>query len=795
MEKMGGQDSRILQEQNVEESESVKVIIGFSEVSFLYEENEKLPLTELLQKFPAELEVFLEEGAKEMVAVSWECSDDYENTEYEIYSFVPTFSEGYVLSEDLTDFDLPYAEVTIAEEESEEEARIAYAANPNSTLTIDAYLGVTGDIVSWLKTHQLDNYYVGTPFKSIRAGSAAACIRPKGEYSSNAGMNCAGFVSSVMKKMGGNLSKIVARGSGSYANASNWTTTVSQKNIKSYRYTSISAMLASGKLEKGDLIYFEPNWGISGSDCHIGFFWGDFSSDNKFWHSATGQGNAITKIKSVSNYRYVYIFKTQKRGTLKLNVSTSTGESANLKGTVYKLYNSSGKLAATMTVNANNTISKANLPVGTYTLKQTTTLSGYQKDTKTYTVKITNGKTTTQKLQVTKNVGPVKLTVTSANTSLTNGKTEYSLQGAIYKLYVNGTTIKYLTTNANGYAEVSGVPFGTYTLKQIKASAGYKLDTQSYSITVSSTSGVSKSLTQPPMDQICTHTWNANGTVVLEPSSVLEGEVSYTCTSCGQVKSELTSKVTSLAKPVLVSVTNQNGTIAVKWNRVTYAKGYYVYRKVSGGSWSRIATITNGATISYNDSKATAGKTNIYTVRAYEGSVISGYDASGKSAFPIKTPTLVSAKCSDEKVTITWKKVDGAAGYRVYRKESGGKWVGIAKVKSGSKVTYVDTKASVGKTYTYTVRAYNGNVLSSYNSKGVSAKVTKQTYAKYKTTTKLNYRTGAGTSYKKARTLAKNKTVYVVKGYTKKVNGLTWYKIKIKSKYYYVSSKYLKKVK
>ena len=50
----------------------------------------------------------------------------------------------------------------------------------------------------------------------------------------------------------------------------------------------IEELLAGGKAQKGDVIYFEPvSWEEEDADCHIGFFWGDNSNDNRFWHSAS----------------------------------------------------------------------------------------------------------------------------------------------------------------------------------------------------------------------------------------------------------------------------------------------------------------------------------------------------------------------------------------------------------------------------------------------------------------------------------------------------------------------------
>ena len=123
--------------------------------------------------------------------------------------------------------------------------------------------------------------------------------------------NCAGFVADVFQQVGADLNKIDTDNYNHYINAYNWHNTAYFSDCITYRFNSISSMLSSGVLEKGDLIYFEPDRSSYGADCHIGFFWGDSYNDDKFWHSAKGQGNAITNIKSVSPYSYVYVYKTR----------------------------------------------------------------------------------------------------------------------------------------------------------------------------------------------------------------------------------------------------------------------------------------------------------------------------------------------------------------------------------------------------------------------------------------------------------------------------------------------------
>ena len=48
-----------------------------------------------------------------------------------------------------------------------------------------------------------------------------------------------------------------------------------------YVFDTVADMLASGKAEKGDILFFKTNGSI---DCHIGFFWGDTPYENRMWH-------------------------------------------------------------------------------------------------------------------------------------------------------------------------------------------------------------------------------------------------------------------------------------------------------------------------------------------------------------------------------------------------------------------------------------------------------------------------------------------------------------------------------
>lgn len=94
-----------------------------------------------------------------------------------------------------------------------------------------------------------------------------------------------------------------------------------------------------------------------------------------------------------------------------------------------------------------------------------------------------------------------------------------------------------------------------------------------------------------------------------------------------------------------------------------------------------------------------------------------------QAATKLATPKLVSAKAQGtSKIKVSWKKVSGAGGYKIYRKSYWDeRWKEI-KTVSKNTVTFTDTKIKPGMYYSYTVRAVkNKTVLSGYNKKGVYA--------------------------------------------------------------------------
>ncbi len=99
-----------------EESEKAHVITEFHELeNAYYEWQEKYPLEEVEQKLPKTLTVTTDKKQKEEIPVTWNCMDDYTNTQLRVYEFLPYWDEDkYLLSNELDEYwDVPYVQVSV----------------------------------------------------------------------------------------------------------------------------------------------------------------------------------------------------------------------------------------------------------------------------------------------------------------------------------------------------------------------------------------------------------------------------------------------------------------------------------------------------------------------------------------------------------------------------------------------------------------------------------------------------------------------------------------------------------
>ncbi|MDO5408861.1 MAG: polysaccharide deacetylase family protein [Lachnospiraceae bacterium] len=196
----------------------------------------------------------------------------------------------------------------------------------------------------------------------------------------------------------------------------------------------------------------------------------------------------------------------------------------------------------------------------------------------------------------------------------------------------------------------------------------------------------------------------------------------------GDFSQERKIKAVTAAPSASVKAAGWNSAV-VSWKGVAGADGYRVHRKTDSGR-KTLANCSASAR-SFKIEGLEPGISYTFTVRAYantsQGKVWGKFDADGvKIKLTLGTVKLKAAENTDSGIRVSWSKTAGAQGYRVYRKgtSADASWERIAVVKGQSKVSYTDKKASVGKKYYYTVRAYrvvdSKTVLGGYQKKGVS---------------------------------------------------------------------------
>ena len=151
----------------------------------------------------------------------------------------------------------------------------------------------------------------------------------------------------------------------------------------------------------------------------------------------------------------------------------------------------------------------------------------------------------------------------------------------------------------------------------------------------------------------------------------------------------------------------------LKWTPVEGAAKYEVYRSgTKNGTYTLLGTTAN---LNYTDSKANAGYTYYYKIKAVNAAgAKSVYSAAVAGtchcARPVVTPDYL---VSTGKPYIKWTAVAGASKYEVYR--SGTKNGTYTLLGTTANLNYTDNKANAGYTYYYKVKAVS-KVKSSANS-------------------------------------------------------------------------------
>lgn len=155
------------------------------------------------------------------------------------------------------------------------------------------------------------------------------------------------------------------------------------------------------------------------------------------------------------------------------------------------------------------------------------------------------------------------------------------------------------------------------------------------------------------------------------------------------------------------------GGIQIKWNKVVAADGYEVWRyDAVSKKWAKVKTFANNNTVSWKNTGLKTGRKYTYKVRAYityEGEKIYGKYSGTRAARPVlNTPAKPKLIAGKKSVTVKWKQVPGANGYKIYRSTTGkaGSFKVVKTIKKGGTVSWKNTKLKKGQRYYYKVKAY-----------------------------------------------------------------------------------------
>ena len=180
-----------------------------------------------------------------------------------------------------------------------------------------------------------------------------------------------------------------------------------------------------------------------------------------------------------------------------------------------------------------------------------------------------------------------------------------------------------------------------------------------------------------------------------------------------KVQSTASAKVSSKATcgvPKLKAKNQGGQTALLSWKKAPGADGYQLYRAAAKKGKYRLTQSFGSKTRTWKSGQLTPGKTYYYKIRAYRSRGGKTYYSEMSDCLSIKAgpaKPIFSLKKKGHKAVVKIKRAKSAkvAGYKIYRKVSGGKWK-LVKTTSAKNRAYVDRKIKSGKKYSYRVRAY-----------------------------------------------------------------------------------------
>ncbi len=196
------------------------------------------------------------------------------------------------------------------------------------------------------------------------------------------------------------------------------------------------------------------------------------------------------------------------------------------------------------------------------------------------------------------------------------------------------------------------------------------------------------------------------------------GRVKLTAkTNYGSVSAECNVNVLIPSAENMQLINNSEDSITVKWDAVTGAKGYVLYRAESFDSEPIECAEIDAKNTEFTDDDVTPGERYYYSLKTlaeveeYNSDLTEVLYATAR----LKSPEKVRAGNVGALLSVSWAEVDEADGYLVYRAlKEDGLYTVVGEVSSTS---FIDRNVLAGKTYYYKIVAENGDkkTLSDYS--------------------------------------------------------------------------------
>ena len=152
-----------------------------------------------------------------------------------------------------------------------------------------------------------------------------------------------------------------------------------------------------------------------------------------------------------------------------------------------------------------------------------------------------------------------------------------------------------------------------------------------------------------------------------------------------------------------ISASSTANKVTLSWKSVSKATGYRVYQQVDG-KWKKLKTLTD---TNYAIKNLIASEEYRFAVKAYRKANGKTIWSNNYKTVKVKTKNMGStptptATAKENSVTLKWKAVAGASGYRVYQYKNG-EWI---KIKSVTTNTYTINSLKSFTTYKFRIKPY-----------------------------------------------------------------------------------------